>query len=454
MTDTAEAGGSLYPRIFASAEVGRIFSDRLLLQAMLDFEAALALAEAEVGVIPQQAAEAIAGVCDAGLIDLAAVGEEAALAGNLAIPLVKALIAEAPAEARGYVHWGATSQDAIDTAFMLLARRALGAIRGDMRGAVGALIGLIHDDRDTLMPGRTLMQQALPISFAFKAAGWLSALLGASGRLRRIETQSLALQFGGAAGTLAALGDNGLKIRRALAGRLGLPEPEMTWHADRGRIADIAFGLAALSGACSKIATDILLLTQSEVAEAFEPAAPGKGGSSTMPHKRNPVGATAIRANHRRIAGLTATIVFAMEGEHERAAGSWAAEWETMRDLFRLTAGSLERLHDILAGLEVDPERMRRNLDASLGLPLAESLTMALSASLGRNTAHRLVETAAKRALAEGRPLSEVAQEDQAFARLSPGELRRALDPENYLGSADQMIDAVLAGAQREMETG
>jgi 3-carboxy-cis,cis-muconate cycloisomerase len=441
--------------IFASEPVAAIFSDRAILQAMLDFEAALAQVEAEVGMIPATSVAPIKSACDASLFDIAEIGRGAALSGNAAIPLVKALTAKVNEKARGHVHWGATSQDVIDTAFMLCARRALAHIRSGTRAAISAAATLAEKHRATIMPGRTLMQQALPITFGFKAAAWLSGLTGAAERLRRVEAEALALQFGGAAGTLASLGTDGEKVGAALARRLGLKESPITWHTDRGRILDIATALAGLSGAAAKIASDVLLLMQSEVGEAFEPAAAGRGGSSTLPHKRNPVGAAAIRANHRRISGMMATIVMALEQEHERAPGAWAAEWETMRDLFVLTAGSIERLAEMLAGLEVDPSRMRANLDAMLGLPLAESLMMALAPRIGRMEAHHRIEAACKLALASNRPLAEVAKSEPAIAgNLTAEEIDRALDPRNYLGSAEAMIDAALAAARNEMEKG
>ena len=302
------------------------------------------------------------------------------------------------------------------------------------------------------MAGRTLMQQALPISFAYKAAAWLSGLLHAAERLKRAEAD-LSLQFGGAAGTLAALGAEGGKVRAALAARLQLKEAPITWHTERGRIFGIAAALAGLSGAAAKIATDVLLLMQTEVAEVFEPSALGKGGSSTLPHKRNPVGAAAIRANHQRISGMMATITMGLEQEHERAAGAWAAEWETLRDLFGLSAGSLERLSEMLSGLEIDPARMRANLDATLGLPLAESLMMALAPKIGRMEAHHRVEAASKLALASNRPLAEVAKAEPAIAgNISAEAIDSALNPTNYLGSAETMIDAVLKAAPEAEE--
>jgi 3-carboxy-cis,cis-muconate cycloisomerase len=323
----------------------------------------------------------------------------------------------------------------------------------ELAEAMAALAKLIEEHRNTLMPGRTLMQQALPISFGFKAAGWLSGLTGAAERLKEIQTNGLALQFGGAVGTLAALGEKGLAVRKALAARLKLREPTISWHAERGRIFGLGAVLAGLSGACAKIATDVILLMQSEVGEAFEPGVPHKGGSSTMPHKRNPVGAAAIRANHRRIAGQLSTLAMSLEAEHERALGGWAAEWETLRDLFVLSAGSIERLREMLEGLEVDPGRMRENLDAALGLPLAESLMMALAPKIGRSEAHHRVEAVSKLALARKRPLGEVAKAEPAIAgNLSAEEIDRALDPGRYLGSAEAMIEAALADARRALE--
>ncbi len=444
---------ALLSPLFESAVVAGHFSDLAMLQAMLDFEAALAKAEGEAGLIPAEAVGPIEAACKAELYDLAEIGKAAVAAGNVAIPLVKALTGRVRESARGCVHWGATSQDVIDTATMLMARNALGHVRGELKAAMAALEKLIGAHRNTLMPGRTLMQQALPTSFAFKVAGWLSGLAGAAERLKETEASALALQFGGAVGTLAALGEKGLAVRKALAAHLKLKEPSIAWHAERGRVFALGAALAGLSGACSKIATDVMLLMQSEVGEAFEPAASGKGGSSTMPHKRNPIGAATVRANHRRVAGHMATLAMSLEAEHERPPGGWAAEWETLRDLFVLSAGSVERLREMLHGLEVDPGRMRDNLDAALGLPLAESLMMALAPKIGRAEAHHRVEAASKLALARKRPLVEVAKAEPAIAgNLSAEEIDRALDPGGYLGSADGMIEATLAEARRAME--
>jgi len=443
---------TLLASIFASAAVGEIFSDRAIVQAMLEFESALAAAEAEAGVIPATAVAPIRSACDVSLYDLEKIGREAALASNVAIPLVKALTAKVNEKARGYVHWGATSQDAIDTTFALVAGSGLAAMQRDLAGAMQALEKLIAAHRATVMPGRTLMQQALPITFAYKAAVWLSGLTGVAERLRWVRANALTLQFGGASGTLAALGDKGIAVRRALAVQLKLGEPDITWHAQRSRILDIASTLAGLSGACAKIATDVLLLMQSEIAEVLEPAAAGKGGSSSMPHKRNPVGSIAIRANHQRIAGMLASVASGLVQEHERAAGAWQAEWETMREFFVLSAGSVEKLREMLEGLEVDSGRMRDNLHASLGLPMSESLTMALAQKIGKAEAQHRVEAASKLAQASRRQLADVAKAEPAIAgNISAEEIDRALDPNHYLGSAEAMIDAALEAARREL---
>jgi len=447
------AGSALFGPIFQAEEIARIFSDRAFLQAMLDVEAALARAEERVGVIPAGAAESISEACDASLYDIAQTGRAASPAGNVAIPLVRALTEKADEPGKGYVHWGATSQDIVDTAFMLLAGRALRVLLKDLANGMSAASALAEKHRGTIMAGRTLMQQALPIPFGLKAAIWLSGLTASFRGLQRLREEGLALQFAGAAGSLAALGDKGPDVRAALAEELDLADPGISWHAERSRILGLGAGLAGLSGTLSKIATDVQLMMQSEVGEAFEPAAPGKGGSSTMPHKRNPVGSAAIRANHRRISGLLATLSMAMEGEHERSPGAWPSEWETLRDIFLMTGGSLERGVDIVSGLEVDAAAMRRNLDASGGLPMAESLMMRLAERLGRSKAHHLVEEVAKAATTNGRSLLEAALEDPRIGEaLSAEEVEAAFSPESYLGSSDDMIDAAVAHARTARE--
>ncbi|HKW55633.1 MAG TPA: 3-carboxy-cis,cis-muconate cycloisomerase, partial [Stellaceae bacterium] len=426
--------------------------DRARLQAMLDFEAALAAAEARVGVIPAAAATAIAGKCRAALFDAPALALAAARAGNLAIPLVKqltALVAASDAEAARFVHWGATSQDAIDTGLVLQLRQALDPIEADLARLADALAALAAVHKETPLIGRTWLQQALPITFGLKAAGWLDAVERHRRRLAALKPRLLALQFGGAVGTLASLGERGLAVAEALAQELKLSLPALPWHGERDRVAELATTLGLLCGTLGKIARDISLMMQTELGEVLEPAGEGRGGSSTMPHKRNPVACAVVLAAATRAPGLVATLLAAMVQEHERGLGGWHAEWVALPELVILTAGALAQLADAIAGLEIHPERMRDNLDATHGLIMAEAVTMALAPKLGRLAAHERVEAACKRALAEGRHLRDVLAEDDAVtAELGPDGLDRVLDPRHYLGSAAALIERALAARE------
>lgn len=450
MTD-AEA--SLLGRLFGADEASAVFSDRGRLQGMLDFEAALARAEAGVGVIPAEAACVIGERASADLFDVDELARGTALAGNPAIPLVKrltALVAEANPEAARFVHWGATSQDAMDTGLVLQLRAFLGPFAVDLGRLADVLADLAARHRDTPVIGRTWLQHATPVTFGLKAAGWLDAVERHRARLAELRPRLLVLQFGGAAGTLAALGDKGLPVAEALARDLGLGLPSLPWHAARDRVAELATFLGLVVGTLGKIARDLALMTQTEVGEAFEPAAPGRGGSSTMPHKRNPVACAAVLAAATRTPGLVATVLAAMVQEHERGLGGWHAEWETLPRIATLAAGALRQTADALAELEVDPARMRANVDATRGLVMAEAAQMALGARLGRLEAHDLVEGACRRALAEGRHLGDVLRDTPGVAaRLSPAEIDRLLDPAGYLGSAGEFVDRVLAGRPR-----
>lgn len=444
--------GLLEP-LLGSPVVGPIFADRGRLQGMLDFEAALAAAEARLGVIPDAAALPIAAKCRAELFDFEALARATGRAGNPAIPLVRsltALVAAEDADAARFVHWGATSQDVMDTGLVLQLRAALGQIETDLKRAADTLAGLAERHKLTPLPGRTWLQHALPITFAVKAAGWLDAVERHRQRLLEIKPRLLVLQFGGAAGTLAALGDRGLGVAEALAAELGLGLPDLPWHAERDRLAEFAAYLGILTGTMGKIARDVSLLMQTEVAEAFEPAGEGRGGSSTMPHKRNPVAAAAILAAATRAPGLVATMLAAMPQEHERGLGGWHAEWSALPELVILAAGALTQTADTLAGLEIDAVRMRANIDATHGLMMAEAVTMALGARTGRLEAHTRVEAACRRAVAEGRHLRAVLAEDgEVMAQLATTDLDRLFDPVNYLGAAPQLVERVLAARRR-----
>jgi 3-carboxy-cis,cis-muconate cycloisomerase len=416
---------------------------------LLEFEAALAHAEAEAGVIPAAAAEAIAQACQIERYDVAALYREAASAGTLAIPLVQALTAQVAGAGRSFVHWGATSQDAIDTSLMVQMREGLDLLIGDLLGVCAACAALAERHRRTLMPGRTLLQQALPITFGLKAARWLALAVRQVGALRALRAGALALQFGGASGTLAALGDRGMRVAELLAEALDLPLPDLPWHAERDRVASIAAGLGVAAGGLAKIATDLVLLAQSEVGEASEAAAPGKGGSSAMPQKRNPVDATMALACARLAQAQVTTVLGAMAQEHERAAGGWQAEWSALPELFRAAAGAAARVRGALEGLQVDAGRMRANLEAAGGLLMAESVTMALAAHVGRPDAQQIVKAATARVADGGVAFRHALLDDpQVSAALSPEALDRALDPAGYLGSTDALIDRALASYQ------
>ncbi len=442
--------------LFSSPEASAIFGDRGRLQGMLDFEAALARAEACAGVIPAAAAEPIGRRCRAELFDLARLAEGAAKAGNPAIPMVAALtalVARDDADAARYVHWGATSQDAMDTGLVLQLRQLATVLGEDLERLSAALAGRAEEHKATLLAGRTWLQHAVPITLGVKMAGWLDAVERHAARLPEMRTRALVLQLGGAAGTLAALGGRGLEVAEALANELGLALPPMPWHAHRDRFAEVAAFLGLLTGMLGKMARDLSLLMQTEVAEAFEPAAEGRGVSSTMPQKRNPVAAAVALAAAARAPGLVSTMLSAMVQEHERGLGGWHAEWETLPELASLAAGSLRQMAEAVEGLEVDAARMRANLDETRGAILAEAAAMALAARIGRPRAHELVEQASRRARETGMKLQDVLGEDPAVSQhLSPRDLAAVFEPRHYLGQSVAFIDRVLAQRRRRRE--
>ena len=413
-----------------------VCDDIASLQRMLDFEAALARAEAATGVIPASAAGPIAKACKASSFDLADLAEAATRSGNLAIPLVKALTAEvakANPDAARYVHWGATSQDVIDTAGMLTFRAGIDALLADLDRAIAGFAKLARQHRHTAMVARTWLQHALPMPFGLKLAEYAAALHRSQSRLRRLRSEELALQFGGAAGTLAALGDKGMRVAEKLAQELKLPLPDAPWHTHRDRIAEAASVLAILTGTCGKIARDVSLMMQTDVAEAFEPAGEGRGASSTMPHKRNPVAAATALAAATMAPNLAATIFAAQVQDHERSAGPWQAEWPTLPMLLLVTSGALAATVDIAEGLEVDAARMHVNLDARGGLIMAEAVTMALAEKIGKSEAHHLVEAASKKAVMEKKRLRDVLMKDpDVTAHLSADKLAKLFEPMAY----------------------
>lgn len=452
MADPSPPSG-LFSGLFARGPVAAQVSDEALLQAMVDVELALVRALVGAGVAPVEAERDLDAVADAGALDLAALGRSTAEKGTPVPALVGALrdrLGDSPAAT--VLHSGATSQDIVDTAIMLVARRALEPLLSDLAGASELCAGLAAAHRSSLQAGRTLLQQAVPLTFGLKAAGWMTALDESWGELDRVRTRELAVQLGGAVGTLSSLGKHGLEVASSLAAQLELVEPQVPWHTIRVRPARLASALGIALGAMAKVARDAVLLAQTEVDELSEGGGDGRGGSSTMPHKRNPVGAVAVLACAERGPGLVATILGAMVQEHERAAGAWQAEWEPLLELLRLTGSAAAALRDVLAGLKVHADRMRANLDLTHGLLMSESVAVALAESLGRPRAQELVEAAARRAAREQRELRHVLLDmPEVTGAMGPDEFDRALAPENYLGATSQLIDRALA-AHRDRE--
>ena len=441
--------------LFGTDRVNQIFADRTRLQRMLDFEAALAKAEARLGVIPVSAAVPIAAKCKTELFDLNELARASRDAGNLAIPMVKqltALVAVDDKDGARFVHWGATSQDVIDTGLILQLRDALALIRGDVNQLCESVRKLADEHRATPVAARTWLQQAVPTVFGLKAAGWLDAMTRHQERIDALQRQVRVLQFGGAAGTLAALGSRGLDVAHELAKEMELDLPALPWHAHRDRAAEVATTLALLTGTLAKIARDISLEMQTEVGEAFEPAGDGRGGSSTMPQKRNPTACAVVLAAGARIPGLTSTMLAAMSQEHERGLGGWQAEWETLPEIVCLCAGALHQLAAAVAGLEVDKARMGENLELSRGLIYAEAVSMALATKIGKRAAHEILQNASRKAASHKEHLRDVLLADPAVtSQLSALEIHRLFDPLNYIGVADSFINRAIESSKAQV---
>jgi 3-carboxy-cis,cis-muconate cycloisomerase len=451
----------LFGGVFARGGVEA--DDTAWLQAMLDAEAGLARALERAGLAPAGAGAAVTAAARADNFDPNELGALAALTGNPVPGLARALARRVPKAAVSAVHRGATSQDIVDTAVMLLAKRAIDVIQADLARAADAAAGLAAAHRTSIMIGRTLLQQAVPVTFGLVAAGWLTSVDEARTGLDSVGPR-LAVQFGGAAGTLASLGEAGQRVAALLAGELDLAVPVLPWHTDRLRMLDLGAALARVAAALGKIARDVTLLAQSEVGEVSEggaepargpdpqagAASPRRGGSSAMPHKRNPVAAIAILGCTRQVPGLLATLATATEQELQRAAGAWHAEWEPLTALFRLTGSASSWAAELLAGLAVDIPRMAANLAATKGLPLAEHVSSLLAGVLGAAQAHDLVAEAGARAVGAGLPLSDVLlavpklEERLTAAGITPEQIDSALEPSGYLGSADAFITAAL----------
>jgi 3-carboxy-cis,cis-muconate cycloisomerase len=471
----------LFGGVFARGGVEA--GDTAWLQAMLDAEAGLARALERAGLAPAGSGEAVTATARADNFDPNELGELATLTGNPVPGLARALARRVPQTAVSAVHRGATSQDILDTAAMLLAKRAIDVMLADLAQAAEATAGLAEAHRASIMIGRTLLQQAVPVTFGLIAAGWLTSVDEAREGLAAVRSRRLAVQFGGAAGTLASLGDHGQRVAALLAEELGLALPVLPWHTDRLRIIDLGAALARVAAALGKIARDVTLLAQSEVGEVSEgsassagpagggppaargtdqrgpdpqgPAAsPRRGGSSAMPHKHNPVASIAVLGCTRQVPGLLGILVSNGEQELQRAAGAWHAEWEPLTALLRLTGSASSWAAELLSGLTVDTSRMAANLAATKGLPLAEHVSSLLAGVLGPAQAHDLVAEAGARAVGAGLPMRDVLlavpklEERLSAAGITAEQIDSALDPVGYLGATDAFIVAALEAHQ------
>lgn len=421
---------------------------------MLDAEGALAAALAASGLIDEGTAAVIVGTCESLDIDPGTLGEEAAGSGNPVVPLVRRLtgaVAGRSSSAAGAVHRGATSQDILDTAAMLVTARSAEAIIDDIIAASDACARLAGEHRDTVMAGRTLGQQALPTTFGLTAAGWMVGLDAAGARLEEVQRTRLAVQLGGAAGTLASLGPAGPRVVSEFAVVLGLPEPLLPWHTERSRVVEIAAALGEVAAASGRVARDIVMLSQTEVGEVHDDVW-GRGGSSTLPHKQNPVAAVAAIAAAAQAPGLVSTLLTAASShEYQRATGAWHAEWRALTELITVTGSAVAWLRDALEHLAVDGDRMLANLELTGGLLLAERVTTALAPALGRLAAHDIVTAACNTALEKQAALPEVlAADPQVREHLSAADIERLLAPEAYLGSAAEFVDRALEARQGE----
>jgi 3-carboxy-cis,cis-muconate cycloisomerase len=440
------ADSSVFGGLFGSDAMRAVFSEEGFVQKMLDVEAALARVEARLDLIPAASADAITAAAKLERVSLAEIGKSARTVGYPVVGLVKALGRAAGGDASRHVHWGATTQDIMDSAVVLQMRDGLALIETSLRRVIAGLAEQARRHRGTVMAGRTHLQHALPITFGYKTAVWLAPLVDHLARLAELRPRVLTLQFGGAVGTLASLGARGRAVAEGLAAELGLGAPAAPWHVDRARIVEAASFLGLVCGSLAKLATDVMLLMQSELGEAFEPHQSGRGGSSTMPQKRNPIACEYVIAAARGVHALVPLLLNAMAQDHERATGPWQSEWLALPQIFVLSAGALDHGTVLAEGLTVDAPKMRRNLDLHEGLIMAEAVMMALAEAIGRDTAHHVVQEACDRAIERKRPLAEMLAEDSAVKpHLDRAALDRLTDPASYLGECDAVVDRVLA---------
>ena len=436
---------AVFRDIFTTGAMRNVFSDENRVQKYLDFEAALARAQARLGIIPQEAADEIVAHCDLKFIDMAKLKEATEKIGYPVLPVVQQLVKACKDNLGEWSHWGATTQDITDTATVMQIREALDIVEADIVAISNALAALAKKYRDTPMAGRSNLQQAVPITFGYKMATMLAGFERHKQRLAELKPRVLVGEFGGAAGTLSSLGEDGLKVQVELMKDLQLGQPAISWHTVRDCIAEVGCFLGLVTGSCGKIAFDVKLLMQTEVEEVYEPFHQGRGSSSTMPQKRNPISAVYITAQTAMVRQLVAALLEAMIEDHERSTGPWEIEWIALPEIFMLSAGALAQTRFLVEGLQVDEKKMRANLDITNGLIMSEAVMMGLSAKMGRNRAHDVVYDVCREVVKTGRPLFDLLEENKEIGKHTDGKMLATLfDPANYLGVAGDMVDRVL----------
>jgi len=437
---------AIFRDIFSTEAMRRVFSDENRIQKYLDFEAALARAQARLGIIPKEAGEEIVRHCNSSEMDFAKLKVQTERIGYPVLPVVQQLVALCRDGLGEWCHWGATTQDITDSATVMQIREALVLVEAHIDAIADSLAGLARKYRDTPMAGRSNLQQAVPITFGYKMATLLAAFERHKERLKQLRARVLVGEFGGAAGTLSSLGGRGLETQAELMKELQLGVPAIAWHTVRDTIAEVGCFLGLVTGTCGKIALDVKLLMQTEVEEVYEPFAEGRGSSSTMPQKRNPISSVYITALTSVVRQQVAALLDAMVEDHERATGPWEIEWIVLPEIFCLSAGALAQTAFVLAGLQVDEKKMRSNLDLTKGLIVSEAVMMGLGPYLGRQYAHDLVYDICRKVVATGRPLVDLLAENTEITKhLDRSALTKLCDPANYLGEAGAMVDRVLA---------
>jgi 3-carboxy-cis,cis-muconate cycloisomerase len=437
---------AVFRDIFTTEAMRNVFSDENRVQKYLDFEAALARAQARLKIIPQEAADEVVKHCDAKEYDMAKLKEATERIGTPVLPMVQQLVKLCKDGLGEWSHWGATTQDITDTATVLQLREALAIIETDINAIADALAALAKKYRDTPMAGRSNLQQAVPITFGYKMATLLAGFERHKQRLAELKPRVLVGEFGGAAGTLSSLGKDGLRVQVELMKELQLGQPAIAWHTVRDCIAEVGCFLGLVTGSCGKIAFDVKLLMQTEVEEVYEPFHQGRGSSSTMPQKRNPISSVYITAQTAMVRQLVAALLEAMIEDHERATGPWEIEWIALPEIFMLSAGAISQTRFLVEGLQVNEKKMRANLDITNGLIMSEAVMMGLGAAMGRNRAHDVVYDVCREVVKTGRPLLDLLEENKEISKHADGKmLAKLVDPANYLGVAGEMVDRVLA---------